>query len=44
MRGRERESHFTADVALKDNAIWPVVPAVIVISIMYWAEWAADEV
>lgn len=41
---RVRESHFTASVALKDNAVWPVVPVVIVTSIMYWAEWAADEV
>lgn len=41
---RGRASHFTADVALKDNAIWPIVPVVIVISIIYWAEWAGDEV
>lgn len=43
-RGRERDSHFTADVALKDNAIWPIVAVVRVISIIYWAEWAGDEV
>lgn len=37
-------SHFTADVPLKDNAIWPIVAVVVVISIIYWAEWAGDEV
>lgn len=40
---REKESHFTANVALKHNAIWPFV-AVVAISIIYWAEWAGDEV
>lgn len=42
---KQRASHCTANMALKDNAIWPIVPIVIiVISIIYWAEWAGDEV
>lgn len=38
-------SYSKADVALNDNAIWLIVPIVITaISIIYWAEWAGDEV
>ena len=34
-----------ANMALNDNAIWFIVPIVITaISIIYWAEWAGDEV
>lgn len=38
-------SYSKADVELNDNAIWLIVPIVITaISIIYWAEWAGDEV
>lgn len=38
-------SYSKADVVLNHNAIWLIVPIVIIaISIIYWAEWAGDEV
>ena len=38
-------SYSEADVVLNHNAIWLIVPIVIIaISIIYWAEWTGDEV
>lgn len=42
---KHNASYSKADMALNDNAIWLIVPIVITaISIIYWAEWAGNEV
>lgn len=46
MKGQKHSASFSkADVSLNDNAFQLIVPIVIrAISIIYWAEWAGDEV